>query len=87
MGFGLDAVGMLGMKLDSSPDRSGTGLLPRDALTKRAADEYSELGLTAKTKVSKTELQLGTISTFLPIAFASPTRLLPQTFRGLSSLK
>jgi hypothetical protein len=27
-------------------------------------------------------LQLGTISTFLPIAFASPTRLLPQTFRG-----
>lgn len=82
VGFGLDAVGMLGMTLDSSPDRSGTGLLPRDALTKRAADEYSELGLTAKTKVSKTELQLGTISTFLPIAFASPTRLLPQTFRG-----
>ena len=29
VGFGLDAVGMLGIKLDSSPDRSGTGLLSR----------------------------------------------------------
>lgn len=82
VGFGLDAVGMMGIKLDSSPDRSGTGLLPRDAVTHRASDEYSELGLTAKAKVSKTELQVGSISTFLPIAFASPTRLLPQTFRG-----
>lgn len=82
VGFGMDAIGMLGMKLDSSPDRSGTGLLPRDAQSKRAVDDYSELGLTAKAKISKTELQVGTISTFLPVAFASPTRLLPQTFRG-----
>ncbi|WCE09743.1 OprD family porin [Pseudomonas sp. JBR1] len=82
VGFGLDATGMLGIKLDSSPDRSGTGLLPRNPATGEAADEYSELGLTAKVKVSNTELQYGTISTFLPIAFASPTRLLPQTFRG-----
>jgi hypothetical protein len=28
VGFGLDALGMLGVKLDSSPDRTGTGLLP-----------------------------------------------------------
>ncbi len=82
IGFGLDSTGMVGLKLDSSPDRSGTGLLPRDAQSKRADDEYSELGLTAKAKISKSELQVGTISTFLPIAFASPTRLLPQTFRG-----
>ncbi|EJN27519.1 outer membrane porin, OprD family [Pseudomonas sp. GM78] len=27
VGFGLDAVGMLGIKLDSSPDRSGTGFV------------------------------------------------------------
>ncbi|PHN17192.1 OprD family porin [Pseudomonas sp. ICMP 561] len=82
LGFGLDALGMVGLKLDSSPDRSGTGLLPRNPVTRRATDEYSELGLTAKAKVSKTEIQVGSISTFLPIAFASPTRLLPQTFRG-----
>ncbi|KAB0562959.1 OprD family porin, partial [Helicobacter pullorum NCTC 12824] len=26
VGFGVDALGMLGVKLDSSPDRTGTGL-------------------------------------------------------------
>lgn len=82
VGFGLDATGMMGIKLDSSAARSGTGLLPRSATTGEPADEYSELGLTAKAKVSNTELQYGTISTFLPVAFASPARLLPQTFRG-----
>jgi hypothetical protein len=82
VGFGLDAKGMLGVKLDSSPDRAGTGLLPFDRTTREPADEYSELGLTGKMRISHTELQGGTISTFLPIAFASPTRLLPQTFRG-----
>ena len=82
VGFGLDAQAMMGLRLDSSPDRVGTGLLPFSASTREPAKDYSELGLTAKVKVSKTELQYGTVSTFLPIAFASPTRLLPQTFRG-----
>ena len=82
VGFGLDAQGLLGVRLDSSRARTGTGLLPYSATTREPADEYSELGLTAKVRASKSELQLGTISTFLPIAFASPTRLLPQTFRG-----
>ncbi|KAB0491616.1 OprD family porin [Pseudomonas psychrophila] len=82
VGFGLDAQGLLGVRLDSSRARTGTGLLPYNATTREPADEYSELGLTAKARASKSELQLGTISTFLPIAFASPTRLLPQTFRG-----
>ncbi len=82
VGFGLDAQGLLGVRLDSSRARTGTGLLPYNATTREPADEYSELGLTAKARTSKSELQLGTISTFLPIAFASPTRLLPQTFRG-----
>lgn len=82
VGLGLDAQGLLGVRLDSSPDRTGTGLLPYNPTTREPAREYSELGLTAKVRASKSELQLGTISTFLPIAFASPTRLLPQTFRG-----
>ncbi|WP_330085970.1 OprD family porin [Pseudomonas psychrophila] len=82
VGFGLDAQGLLGVRLDSSRARTGTDLLPYNATTREPADEYSELGLTAKARASKSELQLGTISTFLPIAFASPTRLLPQTFRG-----
>jgi len=83
VGFGLDAQGMLGLKLDSSSDRAGTGLLPFDPATREPADDYSELGLTAKLLISRTELQAGNISTFLPIAFGAPTRLLPQTFRGV----
>ncbi|VVO38681.1 OprD family porin [Pseudomonas fluorescens] len=82
VGFGLDAQGLLGVRLDSSRAHTGTGLLPYNPTTREPADEYSELGLTAKVRASKSELQLGTISTLLPIAFASPTRLLPQTFRG-----
>lgn len=82
VGFGLDALGMMGLKLDSSPGRTGTGLLPFDSTDRQPRSEYSKLGLTGKVKVSKTELQAGTISTALPILFASPTRLLPQTFRG-----
>lgn len=82
VGLGLDAQAMMGLRLDSSSDRIGTGLLPYSATSKEPENEYSELGLTAKIKVSQTELQFGTVSTFLPIAFASPTRLLPQTFRG-----
>lgn len=82
IGLGLDAQGLLGIKLDSSPDRTGTGLLPYDATDREPRDDYSELGLTGKVKVSKTELQVGTISTLLPVVFASPSRLLPQTLRG-----
>lgn len=82
VGFGLDAQGMLGLKLDSSAGRTGTGLLPFDPADRDPRDNYSELGLTAKVKVSKTELQGGTLAPILPILFASPTRLLPQTFRG-----
>ena len=30
IGVGIDALGQLGVKLDSSPDRAGSGLLKRD---------------------------------------------------------
>jgi hypothetical protein len=48
VGFGLDAIGMLGVKLDSGGGRAGTDLLPvqDDGGT---PDEFSRLGLTAKT--------------------------------------
>jgi len=82
LGFGLDARGLVGVKLDSSPDRSGTELLPVSASDGRAADEYSRLGLTGKMRFSQTTIKTGDVSIFLPFAFASPSRLLPQTFRG-----
>lgn len=49
VGFGLDALGTLGLKLDSSPDRVNSGLLPvKD--DGRAADDYSRFGLTFKAR-------------------------------------
>ncbi|WP_055136743.1 OprD family porin [Pseudomonas corrugata] len=82
LGFGVDARGLLGIKLDSSPDRSGTELLPVSSSDKRAADEYSRLALTGKLRFGQTLVKTGDVSIFLPFAFASPSRLLPQTFRG-----
>ena len=83
VGVGVDAIGLLGLKLDSSPDRAGSGLLPRGRSAPReAADDYSELGLTAKLKVSKSVLKVGTLLPKLPTTLANDSRLLPQTFQG-----
>lgn len=81
VGVGLDALGMLGIKLDSSPDRAGTGLLPVHD-DGRAADAFSRLGLTAKIKVSQSELKYGTLIPKLPTVQANTGRILPQTFEG-----
>lgn len=82
VGFGLDLTGMVGLKLDSSPDRTGTQLLQFNPVTREARDEYSELGVALKAKVSKTRLSVGTQFPSLPVITASPARLLPQSFRG-----
>lgn len=82
VGFGLDVTGLLGVKLDSSPGRSGTELLPVSASSGRAADEYSRLAPTAKIRAGKSVLKVGDVSPFLPSIVASPARLLPQSFRG-----
>ncbi len=83
VGVGVDALGLLGIKLDSSPDRAGaTGLLPQGPTSKRAPDDYSELGLTGKLRVSKSTLKLGTLIPKLPVLQPNDSRLLPQTFQG-----
>ena len=81
VGFGVDALGELGVKLDSSRDRRGTGLLPYGA-SQQPVDNYSELGLTAKVRVSKTVLKAGTLQPQLPVAAYNDTRLLPSTYSG-----
>ncbi|GAB7531527.1 OprD family porin [Pseudomonas sp. 3A(2025)] len=81
-GFGLDLTGLLGIKLDSSPEHTGTQLLSFDAQTRKAHDEYSELGATFKVRFDKTRLSYGTQFPALPVITASPARLLPQSFRG-----
>ena len=83
IGVGVDALGLLGVKLDSSPDRAGSGLLPRDREKVHGApDSYSELGLTAKLRTSKSVLKVGTLQPKLPAVLANDSRLLPQTFEG-----
>ena len=83
IGVGVDAIGLLGVKLDSSPDRAGSGLLPRGRSAPReAADDYSQAGLTAKLKMSKSVLKVGTLLPKLPTTLANDSRLLPQTFQG-----
>nr|WP_314488768.1 OprD family porin [uncultured Pseudomonas sp.] len=81
VGFGLDALGMVGVKLDSSRDRSGTGLLPVHDDGK-AADEYSKLGVTGKVRISKTELKVGSLIPVTPVLRPNDGRILPQTFEG-----
>ncbi|WP_313025706.1 OprD family porin [Pseudomonas lopnurensis] len=84
VGFGIDALGLLGVKLDSGGSgddrRTGTGLLPAGA--SGAPDDYSSLGLAAKFKVSDTILKVGTLQPKNMAISSSDSRLLPQTFQG-----
>ncbi|BCG24787.1 porin [Pseudomonas tohonis] len=83
VGFGLDAIGTLGIKLDSSPDRVNTGLLPVQE-DGRAADDYSRLGVAVKMRLSKTELKVGELQPNLPVLAFSDIRLLPPSYQGAS---
>lgn len=81
VGFGVNAMGMLGIKLDSSPDRTGTGLLMRGG-NGRAEDDYSKLSLTAKVRIGETELFVGGLSPSLPLLASNSSRLFPQIWTG-----
>lgn len=83
VGFGLDLTGWLGIKLDSAPGSSGTGILPKGA-SGRAPDDYSRLGATAKVRYANNTLRVGTHMPRLPLLNASDARLLPQTFNGIT---
>lgn len=81
VGFGVDAIGLLGITLDSGKGRHvGSSMIPNDG--DKAADEWSRFGATGKVRFSKTELRYGTLQPKLPILVANDGRLLPQTFEG-----
>jgi hypothetical protein len=85
LGLGLDAVGMLGVKLDGGDGSGGSGLLPADLSSKNgrgSQDEYSKLELTAKAKISETVLKVGSLAFRTPVVSSNDTRLLPATFEG-----
>ena len=87
VGFGVDAIGLLGVRLDGGGDGDVTDsrkpgqLFPLDS-DGTAVHEYSKAGATAKAKLSKTELRLGTLQPKLPVVTFNDGRLLPQLFEG-----
>lgn len=81
VGFGADAIGLLGIKLDSSADRANTGLLPVGSNGK-APDDYSKAGAAVKARVSNTVLKYGDQFVALPVLSTDDSRLLPETTEG-----
>ena len=93
VGFGLDAVAMLGLRLDGGGKETNRkagkvdqtrvpGQLFPTKSNGKARSEYSKLGLTAKMRVSETEARIGTLQPKLPILINNDGRLLPQMFEG-----
>jgi hypothetical protein len=81
VGMGLDALGMLGVTLDSGDGRHrGSNMIPDEGAG--AASQWSRLGVTPKLKVANTELRYGTLLPKLPVLTYNDGRLLPQTFEG-----
>ena len=80
-GFGLDAMGLLGVRLDGGKGRHpGSTMIPGND---SGADEWSRFGVTAKMRVSKTELRYGnSLLPSLPVLVYNDARLLPQTYEG-----
>ncbi|WP_409261184.1 OprD family porin [Pseudomonas putida] len=81
IGVGVDAIGMLGVKLDSGKGRHSTGQFPTDA-DGRAQDEFSEGGGAVKLRISDTVLKVGDQFTALPVFATDDSRLLPEVAQG-----
>ena len=88
VGFGIDAIGLLGVRLDSGGGTNGASnnsyggtVFPSES-NGEAVDNFSSLGLTAKAKISQTELKLGTLQPKNPVIVTNDGRLLPQTWQG-----
>jgi hypothetical protein len=89
IGFGVDALGLYGIRLDGGGKADKPGikrkpsvLFPTDS-DGSAVSEYGRLELTAKVRYSKSLLQLGSLQPKLPVLTYNDGRLLPQTFEGV----
>lgn len=80
VGFGLDALGMLAIKLDGGNGTDGTALLP--VHPDGPSDDFGRVAVAAKAKISNTELKVGEWMPVLPILRSDDGRSLPQTFEG-----
>ena len=81
VGFGVDAFGLQGIKLDSGRGRNGNGQFPTGSNGK-AQDNYSQAGGAVKARLSNTTLKYGEQFVDLPVLSTDDARLLPETATG-----
>lgn len=84
VGFGLDAHAMLGLKLDGGGGTDGSSILPYGSGNGKAPGSFSTAGGTLKMRAFDTELKAGDLFLNNPVIAGGMTRMLPQTFRGVS---
>lgn len=83
VGFGADAFGNVGLKLNSGSGIGGTGLLPvNDSQADKGQDEYGIAGGAVKARISETVLAFGQQRPESPVFATGDSRLLPSYATG-----
>ncbi|NLY13228.1 MAG: OprD family porin [Gammaproteobacteria bacterium] len=82
VGFGIDAFGLQGIKLDSGEGRHSNNMFPTDGRSGKAQDNYSQAGGAVKARLSNTTLKYGEQFVDLPVLSTDDARLLPETATG-----
>jgi imipenem/basic amino acid-specific outer membrane pore len=81
VGFGVDALGLFALKLDTGDGRNGVGVLERNDANE-AKDTQSFAGGAVKMQISNTVLKYGDQFMTLPVMATSDSRLLPESAQG-----
>lgn len=81
VGFGVDAFGLAGFKLDSGKGRYGV-LDMQQGRDERAEDTFSRAGGAVKARISSTTLKYGEQFVELPVLSTDDSRLLPESVEG-----
>ncbi len=81
VGFGVDAFGLAGVKLDSGKGRAGA-LDMQPGSDGRAEDTFSRAGAAVKARISSTTLKYGEQFVDLPVLSTDDSRLLPESVEG-----
>ena len=84
VGFGVDAHAMLGLKLDGGGGTDNSSILPVSDGNGKAPGSFSTAGGALKMRAFDTELKAGDLFLANPVIAGGETRMLPQTFRGVS---
>ncbi|KRW64771.1 OprD family porin [Stutzerimonas nitrititolerans] len=82
VGFGVDAYGLLGLRLDGGQDDMFPGGPTDSELPGDWADDLSEAGAAVKMRLSNTTLKYGNQFVNLPVIASDDSRLLPEAFTG-----